>query len=644
MMPDDLDLLERYRDRGDEQAFRSLVDRHLPVVYGLALRRTGDRETAEEVAQSVFSTLAQKTRQGLEIERSLGAWLYGVALKQSLATFRRERSRRKAMKTYREREEMVGHEEVDPAARLVLDEALGKLPARDREVVFLRYIEGRSYKEVGEVCGKSEDAARKQVERALEKLSRALGRRGHPITASVVGTGITVGLAPQVPAAVTRSVCRVALAPGAAAPGAGFLGGALAGLPVPVFTGVAALVAFALPIAGQLRRNSVTREPSERFLVEKEPVGNTRPAQVGHAPNEVPRARDVAAILHSLAKRGKRSGHMTALLGEFMSSLSLGELPVALAVFPDLSVTGSNAKLQVGQALFARWVALDPSGATAEAFAQQDLMFRRGAIWGVIRSLTSVSPDGAAAFVESIMDRDFREFAETAYWGALGASDPAEAVAKASQLEDANARVRFVEQILRKWAEGDPGGAIEWVTTAEDPDGLRPSRIESVSRRLAEIDPPSALAAVERFLEGRALDRTVGRIFSRWAEGDPRSALDAARELSALTPERELDVIQRIGRGVRTWDKALVTISSAQDARERDALIGGIAYTTQDRWDRQPGLLPELAALVDTISLPKLKIEAASRLYSGWHGVAPEQAKVWYDGFREQNPSARDAR
>lgn len=46
--------------RGADDAFRHLLDRHSGLVYGTALRVTGDPGAAEEVSQDVFVLLARR--------------------------------------------------------------------------------------------------------------------------------------------------------------------------------------------------------------------------------------------------------------------------------------------------------------------------------------------------------------------------------------------------------------------------------------------------------------------------------------------------------------------------------------------------------------------------------------------------------
>ena len=76
MMRDDIELLGRYARKQDEEAFGEIVQRHLPLVYGTALRKLcGDEASARDVAQVVFSDLARKGGT-LSGQRSLEAWLH----------------------------------------------------------------------------------------------------------------------------------------------------------------------------------------------------------------------------------------------------------------------------------------------------------------------------------------------------------------------------------------------------------------------------------------------------------------------------------------------------------------------------------------------------------------------------------------
>ena len=60
-MTTDAELIRRFTEGKDENAFRELVERHLSLVYSTAVRLVGgDAHLAQDVAQSIFTDLARK--------------------------------------------------------------------------------------------------------------------------------------------------------------------------------------------------------------------------------------------------------------------------------------------------------------------------------------------------------------------------------------------------------------------------------------------------------------------------------------------------------------------------------------------------------------------------------------------------------
>ena len=219
-MSSDLKLLRQYVEQNSENAFGELVREHLKLVYSAALRESnGDSALAEDLSQLVFTKLSRKARILLK-HPCLAGWLY-VTVRHLAANERRADQRRK----HREGEAHVMKEALTESSaeqtwqqiRPVLDDALHELTEGDRVAVVLRFLEDRSFHDIGQNLGLQENAARMRVERALEKLRGLLARRGITSTASGLAAALAIGVITPAPAALAATIAGAALTGGVAA-------------------------------------------------------------------------------------------------------------------------------------------------------------------------------------------------------------------------------------------------------------------------------------------------------------------------------------------------------------------------------------------------------------------------------------------
>jgi len=211
----DADLLLRYHREGDEAAFAALVQRHVGMVYRAALRKTkGNGPMAEEVAQRVFTLLAQKAARLIN-HNALTGWMHQTTCfmtSEALRTERRRRAREQeafAMRETDSEERNSGWSAIAP----LIDNALATLAEDDLEAVLLRYFEELPHAQIGARLSISENAARMRVDRALDKLHMKLSKQG--ITSTTAA--LSVALAAQagtaaVPASLAGSIAVNALA------------------------------------------------------------------------------------------------------------------------------------------------------------------------------------------------------------------------------------------------------------------------------------------------------------------------------------------------------------------------------------------------------------------------------------------------
>lgn len=215
----DYELLRRYVERRDEAAFAELVGRHASSVYGAALRQTGNPHQAQEVMQAVFLLLVRKAA-GMDSSVVLGAWLFRAA-QFAANDLRKAHHRRSTRETPMESmpdlpAEAAGNG-VAPAWEPYLphlDRCLARLPDADRRALWLRFFEDRSLAEVGRAMGVAEDAARKRVRRALDRLQGLLKREGAGVGAEEIETMLVSRPAAMLPTGLVGATVAAVLSGG----------------------------------------------------------------------------------------------------------------------------------------------------------------------------------------------------------------------------------------------------------------------------------------------------------------------------------------------------------------------------------------------------------------------------------------------
>jgi RNA polymerase sigma factor (sigma-70 family) len=220
-MTEDAQLLQEYA-MGSEQAFRELVERYVNLVYSAAIRHLEEAQLTQDVVQTVFAALARKART-LPRDVILGGWLYRHTCFVAAQAARTERRRRARERQALEMNALNDQPEPDwERLSPFLDQAMQGLGTSDRNAVVLRYFEGRDLRNVGAALGISEEAARKRVTRALEKLRCFFARRGVTLSAAALAALLTENVVVAAPAGMAGAVSAAALASAVAGTGSTF--------------------------------------------------------------------------------------------------------------------------------------------------------------------------------------------------------------------------------------------------------------------------------------------------------------------------------------------------------------------------------------------------------------------------------------
>jgi len=178
--PDDAELVERVA-RGEQAAFEELVARHYDTVTAAAFAVHGNLESARDCAQEAFLEAAA-TLARLRDKSKFGAWIYGIAKRKAIYLLRRQQLHSAALKVKSDESrskipvhnpsEQAGHAEKLAGIR----RAMAALPEIYREVLALKYVDGRSHEDIAKVLLLSLAAVDKRLMRGKDMLREALQR------------------------------------------------------------------------------------------------------------------------------------------------------------------------------------------------------------------------------------------------------------------------------------------------------------------------------------------------------------------------------------------------------------------------------------------------------------------------------------
>jgi RNA polymerase sigma-70 factor (ECF subfamily) len=170
----DMELIARWKS-GDSRAATKLVGRHSQALARFAVS-AGERDGIEELVQDTF-VRAFASLDSFRGESSLRTWLFTIERRLMLDRRRAERRNKETVPV----EEADYVSEYGALDSLIADEAqervrrsLAALSPTQRDVFTLRVQQGLSYKEIAEIVGSTEGAARVHYHNAIQKVKEFL--------------------------------------------------------------------------------------------------------------------------------------------------------------------------------------------------------------------------------------------------------------------------------------------------------------------------------------------------------------------------------------------------------------------------------------------------------------------------------------
>ena len=171
-------IVRRARD-GDSQAFEELVLAYEKKIYHMSLRYTGNEHDAMDVTQEVFVKIYIK-KPHFAARSSFKTWLYAIARREALDYLKKQR-------THAALDEAIAADDSEYVDTIVENEekralyrALGSLNEDYRRVLYLKYFEDLSVKEISALLKKSPKQVTDMLYNAKKALSAVLERENGP--------------------------------------------------------------------------------------------------------------------------------------------------------------------------------------------------------------------------------------------------------------------------------------------------------------------------------------------------------------------------------------------------------------------------------------------------------------------------------
>lgn len=178
----DESLVEMFAN-GNNQAFDILLDRHKDKVYNYILLIVRNREMAEDIFQETFMRAIMTIKQGRYMENGkFSAWICRIAHNQIIDAYRRERNEKTV--SNEEYEDMDLFNDAKLCEENIEDKMMREqvlkdvnnlmlhLPDEQREVVYMRYYQDLSFKEIADITGVSINTALGRMRYAVMNMRR----------------------------------------------------------------------------------------------------------------------------------------------------------------------------------------------------------------------------------------------------------------------------------------------------------------------------------------------------------------------------------------------------------------------------------------------------------------------------------------
>ncbi len=163
------------RSQSDPRAFRPIYEKYFKPLYRFTYRRLGDRELARDVTQQVFLKALQALSKFQFRGAPFSAWLYRIALNECNEFYRKTNRTRTISideRMIQQLHDELTYDTTTDDLSALLPSLLHTLKEDELHLIQLRFFEGMSFKEIGDIFELTENNAKVKTYRTLEKLKK----------------------------------------------------------------------------------------------------------------------------------------------------------------------------------------------------------------------------------------------------------------------------------------------------------------------------------------------------------------------------------------------------------------------------------------------------------------------------------------
>ena len=163
----------------DPKQFEALYKKYYEQIFRYIHQRMDDKEMAFDITSQVFLkamiNLPKYKYKGVPFS----SWLYRIAMSEVYQSFKDKKSTRTVNVDTSNVEDIIDEVEQDNTGemRQALIEVIGDLPEIELQIIEMRYFEKRSYREIGDILGITENNAKVRAYRIVEKLKKRFSMR-----------------------------------------------------------------------------------------------------------------------------------------------------------------------------------------------------------------------------------------------------------------------------------------------------------------------------------------------------------------------------------------------------------------------------------------------------------------------------------